>query len=160
MLVALAAVQMSLTSKWGHQCECFLNLCKVVAKLCHHSFIVEFTFYYLLLDKLLMGTFFSAWLLLIPGSKAAALECLEAFASGLYSEIFTVLISLMNRFVIFFLSGTYFKTTVLNGFCVFFSFSGNMYYLKNVFDSARLFISLGIFLENWRKSNYCILHFF
>uniref|UniRef100_H3D2Q3 Myosin XVIIIA n=1 Tax=Tetraodon nigroviridis TaxID=99883 RepID=H3D2Q3_TETNG len=31
------------------------------------------------------------------GSKAAALECLEAFASALYSEIFTVLISLINR---------------------------------------------------------------
>ncbi|CAG02999.1 unnamed protein product [Tetraodon nigroviridis] len=32
------------------------------------------------------------------GSKAAALECLEAFASALYSEIFTVLISLINRY--------------------------------------------------------------
>eukprot|EP00066_Takifugu_rubripes_P020687 XP_011609953.1 PREDICTED: unconventional myosin-XVIIIa-like [Takifugu rubripes] len=31
------------------------------------------------------------------GSKATAMECLEAFASGLYSEIFTVLISLLNR---------------------------------------------------------------
>uniref|UniRef100_A0A3B5APC4 Unconventional myosin-XVIIIa-like n=1 Tax=Stegastes partitus TaxID=144197 RepID=A0A3B5APC4_9TELE len=31
------------------------------------------------------------------GSKATAVECLEAMASGLYSEIFTILISLINR---------------------------------------------------------------
>uniref|UniRef100_A0AAQ5Z399 Myosin motor domain-containing protein n=2 Tax=Amphiprion ocellaris TaxID=80972 RepID=A0AAQ5Z399_AMPOC len=31
------------------------------------------------------------------GSKATAMECLEAMASGLYSEIFTILISLINR---------------------------------------------------------------
>nr|XP_020454380.1 unconventional myosin-XVIIIa-like isoform X1 [Monopterus albus] len=31
------------------------------------------------------------------GSKATAMECLEAMASGLYSELFTILISLINR---------------------------------------------------------------
>ncbi|XP_047186488.1 unconventional myosin-XVIIIa-like isoform X4 [Scophthalmus maximus] len=31
------------------------------------------------------------------GSKATAMECLEAMASGLYSEVFTILISLINR---------------------------------------------------------------
>ncbi|KAM9331737.1 unconventional myosin-XVIIIa-like [Pholidichthys leucotaenia] len=31
------------------------------------------------------------------GSKATAIECLEAMAAGLYSELFTVLISLINR---------------------------------------------------------------
>ncbi|XP_070699593.1 unconventional myosin-XVIIIa-like [Pempheris klunzingeri] len=31
------------------------------------------------------------------GSKATAIECLEAVASGLYSELFTILISLINR---------------------------------------------------------------
>uniref|UniRef100_A0A3P8Y5C4 Myosin XVIIIAa n=1 Tax=Esox lucius TaxID=8010 RepID=A0A3P8Y5C4_ESOLU len=31
------------------------------------------------------------------GSKASAMECLEAMASGLYSELFTLLISLINR---------------------------------------------------------------
>ncbi|XP_070772814.1 unconventional myosin-XVIIIa-like [Enoplosus armatus] len=31
------------------------------------------------------------------GSKATAFECLEAMASGLYSELFTILISLINR---------------------------------------------------------------
>uniref|UniRef100_A0A8D2Q7A0 Myosin XVIIIA n=1 Tax=Varanus komodoensis TaxID=61221 RepID=A0A8D2Q7A0_VARKO len=31
------------------------------------------------------------------GPKTSALECLEAFASGLYSELFTLLISLLNR---------------------------------------------------------------
>ncbi|XP_042298160.1 unconventional myosin-XVIIIa isoform X3 [Sceloporus undulatus] len=31
------------------------------------------------------------------GPKASALECLEALASGLYSELFTLLISLLNR---------------------------------------------------------------
>ncbi|XP_041741916.1 unconventional myosin-XVIIIa isoform X2 [Coregonus clupeaformis] len=31
------------------------------------------------------------------GSKATAMECLEAMASGLYSEIFTLLVSLINR---------------------------------------------------------------
>lgn len=38
--------------------------------------------------------------LLIPGSKATAGECLEALASGLYSELFTILISLINRSVL------------------------------------------------------------
>uniref|UniRef100_A0A4W5L0W6 Myosin XVIIIAa n=1 Tax=Hucho hucho TaxID=62062 RepID=A0A4W5L0W6_9TELE len=32
-----------------------------------------------------------------PGSKATAMECLEAMASGLYSELFTLLVSLINR---------------------------------------------------------------
>ncbi|XP_073524035.1 unconventional myosin-XVIIIa isoform X17 [Phyllobates terribilis] len=32
-----------------------------------------------------------------PGSKLSALECLEGMASGLYSELFTLLISLLNR---------------------------------------------------------------
>uniref|UniRef100_A0AAQ4PXT2 Myosin XVIIIAa n=1 Tax=Gasterosteus aculeatus aculeatus TaxID=481459 RepID=A0AAQ4PXT2_GASAC len=31
------------------------------------------------------------------GSKASAMECLEAMASGLYSELFTTIISLINR---------------------------------------------------------------
>nr|XP_046267282.1 unconventional myosin-XVIIIa [Scatophagus argus] len=31
------------------------------------------------------------------GSRATAMECLEAMASGLYSELFTILISLINR---------------------------------------------------------------
>uniref|UniRef100_A0A8C7WGX4 Myosin XVIIIAa n=1 Tax=Oncorhynchus mykiss TaxID=8022 RepID=A0A8C7WGX4_ONCMY len=31
------------------------------------------------------------------GSKATAMECLEAMASGLYSELFTLLVSLINR---------------------------------------------------------------
>ncbi|XP_038565159.1 unconventional myosin-XVIIIa-like isoform X5 [Micropterus salmoides] len=31
------------------------------------------------------------------GTKATAMECLEAMASGLYSEVFTILISLINR---------------------------------------------------------------
>ncbi|KAM9728310.1 unconventional myosin-XVIIIa-like isoform 11-T12 [Menidia menidia] len=31
------------------------------------------------------------------GSKATAMECLEAMASGLYSELFTVIITLINR---------------------------------------------------------------
>ncbi|XP_072231134.1 unconventional myosin-XVIIIa-like isoform X2 [Leuresthes tenuis] len=31
------------------------------------------------------------------GSKATAMECLEAMATGLYSELFTVIISLINR---------------------------------------------------------------
>ncbi|KAM3868549.1 unconventional myosin-XVIIIa-like isoform 1-T1 [Diretmus argenteus] len=31
------------------------------------------------------------------GSKASAMECLEAMASGLYSELFTILISFINR---------------------------------------------------------------
>lgn len=30
-------------------------------------------------------------------SKVTALECLEAMASGLYSEVFTLVISLINR---------------------------------------------------------------
>lgn len=42
---------------------------------------------------------FCVWLLLTSGSKATAMECLEAMASGLYSELFTILISLINRFV-------------------------------------------------------------
>lgn len=42
---------------------------------------------------------FCVWLLFIPGSKATAMECLEAIASGLYSELFTILISLINRLV-------------------------------------------------------------
>lgn len=33
------------------------------------------------------------------GFKATAMECLEAMASGLYSELFTILISLINRLV-------------------------------------------------------------
>lgn len=32
------------------------------------------------------------------GSKITALECLEAMASGLYSELFTLIVSLVNRF--------------------------------------------------------------
>ncbi|KAG8450460.1 hypothetical protein GDO86_002932 [Hymenochirus boettgeri] len=32
-----------------------------------------------------------------PGAKLSALECLEGMASGLYSELFTLLISLLNR---------------------------------------------------------------
>ncbi|KAM3936315.1 unconventional myosin-XVIIIa isoform 8-T8 [Leptodactylus fuscus] len=32
-----------------------------------------------------------------PGSKLSALDCLEGMASGLYSELFTLLISLLNR---------------------------------------------------------------
>lgn len=39
------------------------------------------------------------WLPLIKGSKASAMECLEAMASGLYSELFTTIISLINRLV-------------------------------------------------------------
>ncbi|NWZ82031.1 MY18A protein, partial [Poecile atricapillus] len=35
--------------------------------------------------------------LLWPGPKLMALECLEAMAAGLYSELFTLLISLLNR---------------------------------------------------------------
>ncbi|NWY65301.1 MY18A protein, partial [Erithacus rubecula] len=35
--------------------------------------------------------------LLWPGPKLTALECLEAMAAGLYSELFTLLISLLNR---------------------------------------------------------------
>lgn len=31
------------------------------------------------------------------GTKLSALECLEGMASGLYSELFTLLISLVNR---------------------------------------------------------------
>lgn len=38
-------------------------------------------------------------LCVIAGSKATAMECLEAMASGLYSELFTILISLINRLV-------------------------------------------------------------
>lgn len=33
-----------------------------------------------------------------PGPKLTALECLEGMASGLYSELFTLLISLLNRY--------------------------------------------------------------
>uniref|UniRef100_A0A3B3Z723 Myosin motor domain-containing protein n=1 Tax=Periophthalmus magnuspinnatus TaxID=409849 RepID=A0A3B3Z723_9GOBI len=33
----------------------------------------------------------------VSGSKVTALECLEAMASGLYSELFTLVISLINR---------------------------------------------------------------
>ncbi|NXJ73381.1 MY18A protein, partial [Trogon melanurus] len=35
-----------------------------------------------------------------PGSKLTALECLEGMAAGLYSELFTLLISLLNRYVL------------------------------------------------------------
>ncbi|NXX27119.1 MY18A protein, partial [Nicator chloris] len=35
--------------------------------------------------------------LLCPGPKLTALECLEGMAAGLYSELFTLLISLLNR---------------------------------------------------------------
>lgn len=35
--------------------------------------------------------------LLPTGPKLSALECLEGMASGLYSELFTLLISLVNR---------------------------------------------------------------
>ncbi|NXE84241.1 MY18A protein, partial [Cochlearius cochlearius] len=34
-----------------------------------------------------------------PGPKLTALECLEGMAAGLYSELFTLLISLLNRYV-------------------------------------------------------------
>lgn len=37
--------------------------------------------------------------LLPTGPKLSALECLEGMASGLYSELFTLLISLANRWV-------------------------------------------------------------
>lgn len=151
MLVAFTAIQIGcfwLTSKSGHQCKCFLNLNKVFSKCCHHSFIVAFTFYYLMLE-MLMWTFFSAWLLLIPGSKAAALECLEAFASGLYSEIFTVLISLINRFVIsFYLVLTSRLLYWIDILC--FCFSGNMYYLKKCFWSSLTFY-FSWNLGNWKK---------
>lgn len=35
-----------------------------------------------------------------PGTKLTALECLEGMAAGLYSELFTLLISLLNRYVL------------------------------------------------------------
>lgn len=35
-----------------------------------------------------------------PGPKLTALECLEGMAAGLYSELFTLLISLLNRYVL------------------------------------------------------------
>ncbi|NXW76410.1 MY18A protein, partial [Hirundo rustica] len=38
--------------------------------------------------------------LLWPGPKLTALECLEGMAAGLYSELFTLLISLLNRYVL------------------------------------------------------------
>lgn len=38
--------------------------------------------------------------LLWPGPKLTALECLEGMAAGLYSELFTLLISLLNRCVL------------------------------------------------------------
>lgn len=41
---------------------------------------------------------FSPLLVCCSGSKITALECLEAIASGLYSELFTLIISLINRF--------------------------------------------------------------
>lgn len=46
--------------------------------------------------------FYWLWLwfvvsLCLLGSKITALECLEAMASGLYSELFTLVISLINR---------------------------------------------------------------
>lgn len=34
------------------------------------------------------------------GPKVTALECLEAMASGLYSELFTLVISLINRLAV------------------------------------------------------------
>lgn len=37
--------------------------------------------------------------LLPTGPKLSALECLEGMASGLYSELFTLLVSLVNRWV-------------------------------------------------------------
>lgn len=37
--------------------------------------------------------------LLLTGPKLSALECLEGMASGLYSELFTLLVSLVNRWV-------------------------------------------------------------
>ena len=48
---------------------------------------------------LAVSELFCVWLPLIPGSKSTAMECLEAMASGLYSELFTILISLINRLV-------------------------------------------------------------
>lgn len=36
----------------------------------------------------------------VPASKATAAECLESMASGLYSEVFTLLVSLINRWAI------------------------------------------------------------
>lgn len=38
--------------------------------------------------------------MLWPGPKLTALECLEGMAAGLYSELFTLLISLLNRYVL------------------------------------------------------------
>ena len=35
-----------------------------------------------------------------PGPRLTALECLEGMAAGLYSELFTLLISLLNRYVL------------------------------------------------------------
>ncbi|NWX22391.1 MY18A protein, partial [Aegotheles bennettii] len=36
----------------------------------------------------------------LPGPKLTALECLEGMAAGLYSELFTLLISLLNRYLL------------------------------------------------------------
>lgn len=67
------------------------------------SFMPDFPFYSLMLEmvNLSVSDLFSVWQLFIQGSKATALESLEAMASGLYSELFTVLISLINRYVFF-----------------------------------------------------------
>lgn len=48
---------------------------------------------------LVISDSFDVWLLSLLGFKATAMECLEALASGLYSEVFTVLISFINRLV-------------------------------------------------------------
>lgn len=39
-------------------------------------------------------------LICLSGPKVTALECLEAMASGLYSELFTLVISLINRLAV------------------------------------------------------------
>lgn len=66
------------------------------------SYSASFFFCYLTTESLWMWSywFVLCGCFLLPGSKATALECLEAMACGLYSELFTLIISLINRLVL------------------------------------------------------------
>ncbi|XP_035535615.1 unconventional myosin-XVIIIa-like [Morone saxatilis] len=72
------------------------------------------------------------------GSKVTALECLEAMASGLYSEVFTLVISLINRLDILI---CYFIIVILLG-VVFLKHSQCSFYRSCLLSSHYVFVFL------------------
>lgn len=81
------------------------------------------------------------------------MDCLEAFASGLYSEIFTVLISLINRFVLSFSHSVLPLSLLYSVEKLCFGFRVNMYYSKNVSDLTRHLISFQFLVTGTKKTN-------